>query len=226
MAPSSHESGLVIGIDVQLSRGLAFAAMDTENRVVANGWLDPEPAAEVVGTLQREFDPRAIGIDAPRCPLPTLREHYWSGGQWRGRQAGDRGFGRHCEVVISACGLARPQWTPPAAQAPAWMRLGFDLFNAAARLGVEAEEVFPSAAYRQLVDDPTARMELPLIGFAQGPKDMLDAATAAFSLVEYLAGRGTAVGGGDALGRIILPRPVKHPSFDAVSAWPRTSGRS
>jgi hypothetical protein len=226
MPPSSHESGPVIGIDVQLSRGLAYAVMDPQHRVVANGWLDPDSAADVVATLQRDFRPRAIGIDAPRCPLSTLRNHYWSGGRWRLRQAGDRGFGRHCEVVISACGLARPQWTPPAADAPAWMRYGFDLFSAAEQDNVEAAEVFPSAAYRQLIDDPTARMEMPLHGFAPGPKDMLDAATAAFSLVEYLAGRGTAVGGGDSLGRIILPRPVRHPSFDAVSAWPRDSRHS
>ena len=44
MATSSHDKRVFIGIDVQLSRGLAFAVMidtgmDGVGRVVGNGWL-------------------------------------------------------------------------------------------------------------------------------------------------------------------------------------------
>lgn len=220
MTPSSHEPGHVIGLDVQLSRGLAYAVLDPTNRVTANGWMDATDPQEVIDSLHSRFRPRAIGIDAPRCPLPRLREHFWTGGQWRKRRASDRGFGRHCEVVVSACGLGRPQWTPTPSEAPEWMAYGFALFAACQSAGVVAEEVFPSAAYTQLANDDSARIDLPLSQFASGPKDMLDAATAGFALNEFLAGRGAAVGDGDGLGRILLPRPVEHPNYLAVSEWP------
>lgn len=121
---------------------------------------------------------------------------------------------------IAACALARPQWTPRADEAPPWMRFGFALFAECKRLAVRAEEVFPSAAYRMLDQDPQSRIEMPLSAFARGPKDMLDAVVAALVVREFVQGRGSAVGDGDGLGRILLPRPVEHPHLAAVSAWP------
>lgn len=217
---SSHDDPWFIGIDVQLQRGLAYAVMMPDGRVMTNGWFDGDDASDVIERLAGQFPGARLGIDAPRQPLPSLREHYWSAAGWRKRRAADRGFGRHCEIVIAACGLARPQWTPTVDAAPEWMRLGFALFAESKRMGVEAEEVFPSAAYRMLDKDTQARVEVPLSSFANGPKDMLDATVAALVLREYVQGRGSAVGDGDGLGRILLPRPVEHPSYAMVSAWP------
>jgi hypothetical protein len=48
---------------------------------------------------------------------------------------------------------------------------------------------------------------------------MLDAYLAAITGIEFLAGRGCEVGGGDGLGAIVLPRPVtREPA--ALFVWP------
>lgn len=127
-------------------------------------------------------------------------------------------LGRHCEVVISACKLANPQWTPLAARAPMWMQLGFALFAAFDDVAA-LHEVFPSASYRQLDSATSASLELDFAHFARGPKDMLDAALGALTVREYMRGNGCAVGGGDGLGTIILPRALALDTSGA-HAWP------
>jgi predicted nuclease with RNAse H fold len=217
---SSHDPRHVIGIDVQISRGLAVAVMDRKGVVIESLWRSADAPEAVIAELSGRYAPAAFAVDAPRCPLPSPRIHYWDGDRWRARRKADRGFGRHCEVVISACGLARPQWTPIGPGAPDWMICGFRLFTACVQQGLAVEEVFPSAAYTQLAGDAEARVEMPLNGFAQGPKDMLDAVLAAYSLHEFTRGCGAECGNGDGLGRIVLPRPVEHPVFAAVQGWP------
>ena len=212
-----------IGVDLQLTRNLSFAVIDDHAEVIENGWISPDEAAARLADLADTHRARMIGIDAPRMPLPVPRQHYWNGNtaSWRHKRPSDRGFGRHCEVVIAACALARPQWTPTAdADIPTWMACGFALFESLDRAGVPTAEVFPSAAYRMLTDDTRARVSMPLSGFLPGPKDMLDAIVAAFSVREFVQGRGCAVGGGDGLGTIVLPRPVDHPNFTLVTRWP------
>ncbi len=105
-----------------------------------------------------------------------------------------------------------------AAAAPEWMRHGFAIFEA---LDGRAQtlEVFPSASYRMLSDTQELRVDMPLSGFLPGPKDMLDAVVAALTGMEFLAGRGQEVGGGDGLGTIVLPRRIAKP-IDAVLRWP------
>jgi hypothetical protein len=49
---------------------------------------------------------------------------------------------------------------------------------------------------------------------------MLDAWVAAATVMEFVEGRGTEVGGGDGLGTIILPRPLPEPVIDEVLVWP------
>jgi hypothetical protein len=56
--------------------------------------------------------------------------------------------------------------------------------------------------------------------FSKGPKDMLDAGIAAFTVYEFLHGRGTKVGGQDNMGTIILPRPVKPSHIFAFFDYP------
>ena len=209
-----------IGIDVQLVRDLAYTVMDSDGRVIDNGWLVSGRPSHAVRFLADRHPAAVVGIDAPRVPLCAPRQHYWTGGSWRHKQSSDKGFGRHCEVVISACGLARPQWTPTAEHARDWMILGFELFRGFDAAGLQTEEVFPSAAYRMLAADTQAQVRIPLKGFLPGPKDMLDAVIAAFTVKEFVQGRGCAVGGGDGLGVIVLPRPIVHPSAGQVGTWP------
>lgn len=214
-----------MGVDVQQSRGCPYVILEPRRRAamkcVAVGWLDGEGPEELGAALQsvaRGHEVGGIGIDAPRAPLPSPRGWSFGGGEWK---RSPRGLtGRHAEVVISSTRLANPQWTPLAEDAPPWMANGFALFKAAAAVtGERVYEVFPSAAYRLLAGDDSVRFELTAGGFARGPKDLLDAAMAAATVVEYEAGRGAAAGGGDGLGTIILPRPIPNASPDLMT-WP------
>ena len=137
---------------------------------------------------------------------------------WRKRSSREKGHGRHCEVVVSAHSLANPQWSPLSERAPKWMRTGLRLFE---RLDSVAKtlEVFPSASYRMLQGEENLTATLDLGQLFEGPKDMIDACIAAVTVREFLAGRGCAVGGGDALGQLILPRPIREP-IPEVFEWP------
>ncbi len=216
----TESTSVFIGIDVQLVRDLAYTVMDSDGRVIDNGWLDSSGPRHAAELLADKHPAAVVGIDAPRVPLRVPRQHYWAGGSWRRKRSSDKGFGRHCEVVISACGLARPQWTPTSEQARDWMVTGFELFRGFDAAGLETEEVFPSAAYRMLAQDMEAQVQIPLKGFLPGPKDMLDSIIAAFTVKEFIQGRGCAVGGGDGLGVIVLPRPIDHPNAGRVGIWP------
>lgn len=215
---------LYLGIDVQLSRGSSCAVIDGAGSMLAATRFDSaEAAAEWIDELVSDSSSAPlIGIDAPRQPLSEPRAWHWNGRgrSWRKRGAKEEGHGRHCEVVLSAHRLANPQWTPLAADAPPWMQLGFDLFAALAQY--EPMEVFPTASYRSLRGQSGVRVAVDFAEFSRGPKDMLDACVAAATIREYVAGRGEAVGGGDGLGTIILPRPITEGRIDAVFEWPDT----
>jgi len=213
---------LFAGIDVQLSRPCAIALIDAAGRSVATHWLPAESESVVARAavdFVKRFPPMAVGIDAPRGPLPTERMHYWETGpkRWRYARTTDLGRGRHCEVVVAAHRLASPQWTPLRVDAPPWMLLGFALFAALGSV-VDTYEVFPAASYR-LLRGSEARVEVDLAAFLPGPKDLLDAYVGAITVREYVQGRGIAVGGKDGLGEIILPRPIPQP-IPAVLDWP------
>lgn len=213
-------NGLVIGIDVQHARSCPFAVLNTRTqRVVENGWIATGDLVKEVQSLASCHEGAVFAIDAPRRPLPTPRTWYWrnKSGWYRGTGS-EKGRGRHCEVVIKAYELANPQWTPLAIDAPEWMRNGFEIFGALEDRA-RALEVFPSASYRMLDEDIDIEVNVPLSGFLQGPKDMLDAIVAAVTAGEFLAGRGQEVGGGDGLGTIVLPRPITKPACD-VLGWP------
>ncbi len=213
-----------IGIDVSAARPCALLALDSDGRWLTAKWAEPTTRS-VVSAIHnlRADDPAAvIAIDSPRMPLNRRRKWYWNGpsSSWRPRRSAEKGHGRHCEVAIAVLRLATPQWTPLASAAPRWMRFGFELFRALKEEFV-VYEVFPSAAYTQLAGSPL-RIELGFHGFATGQKDMLDAAVAALTVLEFEGGRGSEVGGGDQLGCIVLPRPLSSPSHP-VLAWPRNA---
>jgi hypothetical protein len=209
-------------------RPCAWAALGEDGSWLDSGWLPHGAPPEIARALRRTVDAHAggdasrvaVGIDAPRMPLPAPRAAYWSRSKssWRRRSASDRGYGRHCEVVVAAYRLGNPQWTPLAGEAPAWMQLGFALFEALAGVA-QVHEVFPSASYAQLAGADSVSFELRLCEFAHGPKDMLDAHVAAATVREFAQGRGQAVGGGDGLGAIALARPLPA-GPEAVLRWP------
>ena len=212
---------LYIGIDVQLARPCAYAAVDEGGTVVHSGWFASakegfqclEPLA-----LSHEL---LFGIDAPRLPVPRPRQWYWNGAkeEWRARKPSEKGLGRHCEVVIKAHNLGNPQWTPMKADAPAWMLLGFELFQALDKIGI-TYEAFPTASYSMLEDDPSLMLTVNFSNVRKGRTDMLDAWMAAATVREFAEGRGMEVGGADGLGTIILPRRLKQP-IEAVLNQPQ-----
>ena len=215
-----------IGIDVQVARGLACAILRTDGSSCAALWCeDPKSLfRQILSHLERDnggLSTAVFAVDSPRRPLVVPREHYWdrAGRRWRPRRASEAGFGRHCEIVISAHGLARPQWTPLVPEAPDWMKLGFEVFACCGERS-PVHEVFPSACYRQL-EGTSLPVQVDLGACSRGPKDMLDAHVCAACAIEYEAGRGSAIGGGDGLGTIVLPRPLDQPIREVLD-WPDT----
>lgn len=194
---------------------------------MANGWVDVsdfDVAAQhlysQVSKIVADKKALSIGIDAPRLPMPAPRPFYWDNKvqAWRSKRASDKGYGRHCEVVLKALNLGNIQWTPPVTDAPPWMLLGFALFRAFEGFP-SVHEVFPTSAYKLLNHDTHATLTFPLFGFQRGPRDMLDAYAAALVVYEFEHARGCQIGGGDGLGTIVLPRPV-HTDKKAVLQWP------
>lgn len=211
---------LYLGIDVQVQRPCAFAVVDEAGTVVESGWFATATAG------RRAFESWAaeyelhMGIDAPRTALVAPRKWYWNGSRntWREKTASDKGLGRHCEVATKAHNLANPQWTTRADKASDWMKLGFELFRTLEEIGA-VYEVFPSASYTMLENDPSLQLTVNFSKVRKGKADMLDAWMAAATVREFTAGRGMELGGGDGLGTIILPRKISNPN-DAVLRWP------
>jgi hypothetical protein len=209
----------VIGIDVQAARDCPYAIVDlASSKVIETGWLSTTSLAQSVQELAGRHKDAVFAIDAPRMPLSSPRIWYWRKDAWVHSSGEEKGWGRHCEIVIKACGIANPQWTPMAEEAPEWMRHGFLLYEAL-RGHADTLEVFPSASYRMLENVSEVRIDIPVAGFMKGPKDMLDAVVAAVTGMEFIAGRGQEVGGGDGLGTIVLPRGIKRTNA-AVFEWP------
>lgn len=210
-----------VGIDVQLSRPCVAVTVDDAGNQIQTDWFDaPREIFQSLAVLAEEYELH-IGIDAPRQPLSKARKWYWNGAtqQWRKKTAKDKGLGRHCEVVVSAHKLAKPQWTPMKKAAPDWMKLGFELFQTLEKIG-ETYEAFPSATYEMLKDDPSAQLTINFSKvWKRGAGDLFDAMAAAVTVKEFVENRGCEVGGGDGQGSIILPRPLAHP-IDAVLQWP------
>jgi hypothetical protein len=224
-----QDPSICVGIDIAEKRGCAYYAIDNEGRYVTSGWLTGRATEVVDGVkwLARALSDSyvggaAIGIDSPRVPLTSPRGWYWGRSAWRERVASEVGRGRHCEVVVAAAKLANPQWTPSLEHAPAWMRLGFLLFEALIDYS-HVYEIFPSASYTMLMTDESPLASLVFKGFAPGPKDMLDALVGAVTVREYVSGRGCAIGGGDGLGQIILPRAMTAGVSPSLLTWPTMS---
>jgi predicted nuclease with RNAse H fold len=216
-----------LGIDVQIGRGCPYVALDKRLRTLESGWLAartaPSRLRDIVERLEASHSPVAVGIDAPRMPLPAPRVHVWRQ-KWYPAGRGFKGFGRHCEVVVSRYGLGKVQWTPPAGSAPSWMKLGFALFEALH--GSAAIEVFPSASYTCYALSGAARsLRIDLSGFKPGPKDMLDALVAALTVYDFLHGKAIELGGGDGLGTIVVPSFPAFEPRDPVNRWPARSTR-
>ena len=212
-----------VGIDVQSSKKCSCAILDSDLKPHSSAWLGSvEEITSEISDLRRDFQRVVVGIDAPRCLLEKPREYYWDGRRrsWRARKPQEKGHGRHCEVVISAFGIANPQWTPLVDRCPPWMDLGFSIFSELSAIA-ETYEVFPSASYKLLENEQDAVLQISLARFFPGPKDMLDAYVAALTVHDFRIGSGKEVGGGDGLGTIVLPRPLSgKEDLKEVLAWP------
>jgi predicted nuclease with RNAse H fold len=212
-----------VGIDIQVRKKCCYAVIDDTGKLIDAGWFS-NTDAEAVGLIKKLIDTFSqvqVGIDAPRKPLDSKRQWYWnrSRRQWQKRKA-QKGYGRHCEIIISAHRIANPQWTPLKNAAPAWMKLGFTLFAALEGL-VPVHEVFPTASYALLEGVDSVRIDADFSACKPGPKDMLDAWVAAATVREFTNGKGSEVGHGDGLGSIILPRPLPEPVIVELLTWPK-----
>ena len=218
---------LYIGIDVQIKRGCPYYILNADLGYVESGWLTGASQDEVCQQLQELINrlltkPNigiAVGIDAPRMGLISPRQWYWQGGKWRMKTGVEKGFGRHCEVVIKALGIANPQWTQMKDSSPPWMALGYFLYETLEGLK-HVYEVFPSASYAILAGKQHVPVALSFAEFAHGPKDMLDARMCAYTVHAFLHGHGFEVGGGDDLGTIILPGTLPVINSFPVLHWP------
>lgn len=216
-----------IGIDVQINRGCAYYILNADLGYVESGWLQGathdvvcQQLDKLISRLQTEPNIKtAVGIDAPRMGLPTPRAFFWRGGKWYRKAGLEKGFGRHCEVVIKALGIANPQWTQMKDASPPWMALGYRLFHTLQDIE-HVHEVFPSASYAMLAGKQHTPVGLSLSGFSLGPKDMLDACVSAYTVHAFHHGHGFEVGGGDGLGTIILPGQLPVQSSEPVLTWP------
>ncbi|MEM7387194.1 MAG: hypothetical protein AAF514_19825, partial [Verrucomicrobiota bacterium] len=182
----SSNSPVFVGVDVQVQRPCVMVVLDHRLRMIGSAWLEGSSAHEVCqGLFERlelfgSVEAVTIGIDAPRQPLEAKRPFFWDrkANGWRKRKRSERGWGRHCEVIIRSSGLANPQWTPTLAESPPWMVLGYGLFRELESRGYSVKEVFPSAAYRLLEGERHLPVAIDFSAFAPGPKDVIDACMA------------------------------------------------
>ena len=216
-----------LGIDVQINRGCAYYIINKDLEYVQSGWLTTSTHDDVcrqlddlISKLKTQSKGKiAVGIDAPRMGLDKPRAWYWRGGQWRRKTNLEKGFGRHCEVVIKALGIANPQWTQLKDTSPPWMELGYRLYQSLQDID-HLYEVFPSASYALLAGKQHDPVALCFADFSCGPKDMLDACMCAYTLHAFLNGEGFEVGGGDGLGTIILPGRLSAANSYPLLHWP------
>ncbi len=210
-----------VGIDIQIKRNCSYAISDQNGYLKESGWFNDNHS--ILKTLKRlSINAKLyVGIDAPRMALVSPRQWYWVGNKkkWRPKTKKDKGHGRHCEIVVSAHKLAKPQWTPFFDDAPAWMKKGFELYK---QLGTffPTFEVFPTASYSLLQGKKNIKLQIDFSACSPGPKDMIDAFVASVTVREFIRGKGTEVGNGDNLGSIVLPRPLSNLLIEEVLNWP------
>lgn len=210
-----------VGIDVQSKRDCSYAISDQNGYLRESGWFNDNHF--IFSKLQKlSINGKLyVGIDAPRMALDSPRQWYWVGRQkkWRQKKKKDKGYGRHCEIVVSAHKLASPQWTPFFDNAPPWMRKGFELYK---QLGVffATFEVFPTASYSLLNGKKNVNLQIDFSACSPGPKDMMDAFVSSVTVREFVHGKGTEVGNGDSLGSIVLPCTLSNPLIAEVLSWP------
>ncbi len=207
-----------MGVDVQIKRKCSFFILNKKLEQVDSGWLQGSQSSEICSHLfniinnweENGAAHLAIGIDAPRIALSSPRQYFWIGREGIRKTSKEKGLGRHCEVVVKALNIGNPQWTPLKDKIPAWMQLGFNLFEHLKNRN-HVFEVFPTAAYKLLENKKHPKVLISFNNFKDGPKDMLDACVSAFTVHQYLHGYGSEVGGGDRMGTIILPTSLPVP---------------
>jgi len=89
-AVAKRSPTIIVGVDVQVSRGCPDYAIDAAGGYITSGWLAKlETPSDLRAQIDRlsngSPDAIAIGIDAPRMPLDARRSWSWSGKKECGR---------------------------------------------------------------------------------------------------------------------------------------------
>jgi predicted nuclease with RNAse H fold len=218
---------LAAGIDVSARRGLHVALLEDGRRLLAVAHV--ADAAAAVAWLADHAADAPVGMDAPLGPrLPLLQDAVT-----RALVAPPPPDGRYrrfrvCDYQLARRGIGLYLSPLLGEQPPSWMSAGYTLAAALLATGRRAPrhpedhaatllEVYPYAAFvallggippRKTTSTGRAARLLALAGIAgleaADSHDFLDAVAAAYTVAEFTAGRGCAVG--DAReGLIILP---------------------
>lgn len=212
------ERSLHIGLAPGLAGRTAFMVLDGAGNFLDAGFFEGCLPTELVRQIEAGLAAGLAvlaGVDAARHALPRLRYWEWepTAERWvrllRGTSAG-----RHAEIILRAHGFRETRWTDRTAGAAS-------MFQALHALpGTVIYETCAEASFQAL--DPGS----PLPSQSAPAEGSLEHATlAATTSREFFAGRGQEIGGGDGLGTIILPRPLRR-RIAGVLEWPDPSDPS
>jgi hypothetical protein len=208
----TRSHNIFVGIDVSGERSLVFCALTAAGQLLWAETCRPGELHEAFERLSSRSSGvvQAVGIDGPRMFPRRPRRWAWRRGRWT--PSAKPLAGRHCEVAVRAIGLADPDWTPIRRDAPAWMLHCPHVYRDCAKIvGAEhVHEVNPKASRRQLaflalLKVPHRSMIRPPRGFPSARRDALDAMIAAWTVALHETGCGSAIGGGDDAGSIVIP---------------------
>jgi predicted nuclease with RNAse H fold len=205
-----------VGIDVGASRVHGVRLDDARRLVDARDFA----ADDLEAVVAWADGARIAAVDGPDAP--SVGAHAGDttlAPKFRAARTGEVALGRHHGLWVS--------WaTPPVLPAGGWMAVAAALHRALAATGVEALEVYPHGAFRELAGgarlpskrtaDGRARRaelltaEIPgAATLAAGSHDALDAAAAAVVAADRRAGVAVAAG----------PRPGDPPGDDGSRIW-------
>jgi predicted nuclease with RNAse H fold len=209
----------VVGIDVGASR-VDAVRLDAEHRLVDVAVF---AASEVAAVVAWAAGARVAAIDGPDGPsVGAHAEDATLAPKFRRARTGEVALGRHHGLWVS--------WaTPPELPPGGWMDVAAGLHRALEAEGIEALEVYPHGAFRELAAGGRLPSKRTAAGRAQraalilaeidrgdrladGTHDALDAAAAALVAADRTAGVAVAAGPragdppGDDGSRIWLPR--------------------
>ena len=203
------ECSLHIGLAPGLAGRTAFAILDGAGNFLDAGFFEGSLPTELTRQIEAGLASGlavVFGVDAARHALTRLRYWNWepTAEHWV-RLLRGADTGRHAEIILRAHGFRGTRWSVTAA--PIYQALQ-------ALPGTVIYEVCAEAAFQAM--DPGSPPPEPS---AAAGASLEHATLAATTSREFFAGRGQEIGGGDGLGTIILPRPLRR-RVEGVLEWP------